>query len=144
MVTSCRLVIISITRYRDIDRGFIDRTISWRLYIVRYRARTHVSRRRILCQSLWRAVSVPVRQTSNVPAAAWTRVSFSVFHTLQSSLQCTGQREQRSVKVTQTMHAARRPTARLLYPGRCVLYNIAIWKATIYRLACWATIWSVV
>jgi len=37
------LVIISITRYRDIDRGFIERTISWRAYIVRYRARTHVS-----------------------------------------------------------------------------------------------------
>jgi len=30
-------------------------------------------------------VTVPVRQTSNAPAAAWTRVSFSVFHTLQSS-----------------------------------------------------------
>ena len=38
------LVIISITRYRDIDRGFVERTISWRPYIVRYRARTHVSR----------------------------------------------------------------------------------------------------
>ena len=25
-------------------------------------------------------VTVPVRQTSNAPAAAWTRVSFSVFH----------------------------------------------------------------
>jgi len=24
------------------------------------------------------------------------------------------------------MHAARRPTARLLYPGRCVSYDIAI------------------
>jgi len=32
------------------------------------------------------AVSVPVRQTSKTPAAAaWTRVSFSVFHMLQSS-----------------------------------------------------------
>jgi len=38
------LVIISITRYRDIDRGLVERTISWRPYIVRYRARTHVSR----------------------------------------------------------------------------------------------------
>ena len=38
------LVIISITRYRDIDRGFVKPTISWRPYIVRYRARTHVSR----------------------------------------------------------------------------------------------------
>ena len=37
------VVIISITRYRDIDRGFIERTISWRRYIVRYHARTHVS-----------------------------------------------------------------------------------------------------
>jgi len=37
------LVIISIRRYLDIDRGFIKRTISWRPYIVRYRARTHVS-----------------------------------------------------------------------------------------------------
>ena len=26
----CKLVIISITRYRDIDRGFIQRKISWR------------------------------------------------------------------------------------------------------------------
>jgi len=39
-------VIISITRYRDIDRGFVERTISWRPYIVRYHARTHVSRMR--------------------------------------------------------------------------------------------------
>jgi len=38
------VVIISITRYHDIDRGFVERTISWRPYIVRYRARTHVSR----------------------------------------------------------------------------------------------------
>jgi len=38
------VVIISITRYRDIDRGFVKCTISWRPYIVRYRARTHVSR----------------------------------------------------------------------------------------------------
>jgi len=38
------LVIISITRYRDIDRGFVERTISWRPYIVWYRARTHISR----------------------------------------------------------------------------------------------------
>ena len=45
---------------------------------------------------------------------------------------------------TQTMHAARRPTARPLYRGRCISYNIAIWNATIYRLACWATIWSLV
>jgi len=37
-------VIISITRYRDIDRGFVKRTILWRPYIIRYRARTHVSR----------------------------------------------------------------------------------------------------
>jgi len=37
-------VIISITRYRDIDRRFVERTISWRPHIVRYRARTHVSR----------------------------------------------------------------------------------------------------
>jgi len=43
-----------------------------------------------------------------------------------------------------TMHGARRPTAHPLYPGRCVSYNIAIWNATIYRLACWATIWSLV
>jgi len=35
------VVIISITRYRDIDRGFVERTISWQPYIVRYRARTH-------------------------------------------------------------------------------------------------------
>jgi len=33
------LVIISITRYRDNDREFIERTISWRPYIIRYRAR---------------------------------------------------------------------------------------------------------
>jgi len=39
-------VIISITRYRDIERGFMERAISWRPYIVRYRARTHVSRMR--------------------------------------------------------------------------------------------------
>jgi len=38
------VVIISITRYRDIDRRFVERTISWRPHIVRYRARTHVSR----------------------------------------------------------------------------------------------------
>ena len=38
------IVIISITRYRDIDRGFVERTISWRPYIVQYHARTHVSR----------------------------------------------------------------------------------------------------
>jgi len=38
------LVIISITRYCDIDQGFVKRTISWRPYIVRYRARTHVLR----------------------------------------------------------------------------------------------------
>jgi len=37
-------VIISITRYRDIDRGFVERTISWRPYIVRYRAQRHISR----------------------------------------------------------------------------------------------------
>ena len=41
--TAFQVVIISITRYRDIDRRFIQRTISWRPYIVRYRARTHVS-----------------------------------------------------------------------------------------------------
>jgi len=44
LFSKVRLVIISITRYRDIDRGFVQRTISWRPYIVRYRARTHVSR----------------------------------------------------------------------------------------------------
>jgi len=38
------IVIISITRYRDINRRIMERTISWRPYIVRYRARTHVSR----------------------------------------------------------------------------------------------------
>jgi len=37
-------VIIPIARYRDIDRGFVKRTISWRPYIVRYHARTHISR----------------------------------------------------------------------------------------------------
>jgi len=36
-------VIISNTRYRDIDRGFVERTISWPPYIVRYHSRTHVS-----------------------------------------------------------------------------------------------------
>jgi len=51
----CSLVIISITRYRDIDRGFIQRTISWRAYIVRYRARTHVSR--VLCSHTAAAAS---------------------------------------------------------------------------------------
>ena len=44
LCTVSSLVIISITRYRDIDRGIMERTISWRPYIVRYRARTHVSR----------------------------------------------------------------------------------------------------
>ena len=43
-VQESAVVIISITRYRDIDCRFIQRTISWRPYIVRYRARTHVSR----------------------------------------------------------------------------------------------------
>ena len=96
-------------------------------------------RRRILCRSPRRTVSVPVRQTSNTPG----HVSHSVcFTRCSQALQCTGQRVQWSVKVTQTMHAARRPTARQLYPGRCVKYDIAIWNATIYRLACSATIWS--
>ena len=52
-----------------------------------------------LSLSLW-----PVRQTSNAPAAAWTRVSFSVFHMLQ----CTGQRVQWSGPSNETIHAARR------------------------------------
>jgi len=43
-ITTLYIVIISITRYRDIDRGFVERTISWRPYIIRYRVRTHVSR----------------------------------------------------------------------------------------------------
>jgi len=90
-----------------------------------------------LCQSPRRTVSVPVRQLSNAPVAAWTRVSFSVFHTMQSSAAVHW-----SVNVMQTMHAARRPTARPSYRGRCVSYDIAIWNATIYRLTCWATIWS--
>ena len=38
------VVIISITWYPNIDRRFVKRTISRRPYIVRYRARTHVSR----------------------------------------------------------------------------------------------------
>ena len=42
-LTNSQLVIILITRYRDIDRGFVECTISWRPYIVRYRARAHVS-----------------------------------------------------------------------------------------------------
>jgi len=37
-----------------------------------------------------------------------------------------------------------RPTARPLWEGRCISYDIAISNATIYRLACWATIWSLV
>jgi len=42
------LVIISITRYRDIDRGFVKRTISWRPYIVRYRPCTNARLARAL------------------------------------------------------------------------------------------------
>ena len=49
-----------------------------------------------------RTVSVPVRQTSNVPAAAWTCVLFSVFHALQSSaaVHWSARTIQRSAKVT--------------------------------------------
>jgi len=50
------VVIISITRYRDIDRGFVERTISWRPYIVRYRSRMHVSR--VRCSHTAAAASV--------------------------------------------------------------------------------------
>jgi len=49
-----------------------------------------------------RTVGVPVRQTSNAPAAAWTRVLFSGFHTLQSSaaVHWSARTIQRSAKVT--------------------------------------------
>jgi len=40
----------------------------------------------VYCVSLRGALSVSLYvKTSKAPAAAWTRVSFSVFHTLQSS-----------------------------------------------------------
>jgi len=97
----------------------------------------------IYCACLRGALSVSLyvkHQTRPLPPG---HVSHSVcFTRCRQALQCTGQRVQWSVKVTQTMHAARRPTARQLYPGRCVSYDIAIWNATIYRLACWATIRS--
>ena len=67
------------------------------------------------------------------------------FTRCSQALQCTGQRVQWSVKVTQTMqHAACRPTARPLYRGRCISHDIAIWNATIYWLARWAMTWSLV
>jgi len=43
-IIAINLMIISITWYHDIDRGFIERTISRQPHIVRYRARTHISR----------------------------------------------------------------------------------------------------
>jgi len=39
----------------------------------------------VYCASFRSALSVSLYQTSNAPAAAWTRVSFSVFHTLHLS-----------------------------------------------------------
>jgi len=96
----------------------------------------------ILCQSPRHTVSVPVRQTSNAPAATGHMSHSVCFTCCSQELQCTGQHIQWSVKVMQTMHAAHRPTARPLYRGHCVSYDIAIWNATIYCLACGAMIWS--
>ena len=89
----------------------------------------------ILCRFQRHTVSVPVRQTSNVPTAAWTRVPFSLFHTLQSSAAVHWSARTAVRQGNETMHAARRPTARPLYQGRCISYDIAIWNATIYQLA---------
>ena len=75
----------------------------------------------VSCASFHGALSVSLyvkHQTRPPPPG---HVSFSVFHMLQ----CTGQRAQWSVMVTQTMHAACRPTARPLYRGCCVSYDIA-------------------
>jgi len=94
--------------------------------------------------SLRRTVSVPVRQTSNAPAAAWTRVPFSVFHMLQSSAAVHWSVRTVVRQGNETMHAVHRPTARPLYRGRYVSCDIKIWNTTIYRLACWATIWLLV
>jgi len=97
----------------------------------------------VYCASLHGALSMSlyVRHQMRLPPPG--HVSHSVsFTRCSQALQCTRKRIQWSVKVTQTMHAARRPTACPLYRGRWVSYDIAIWNATIYRLACWATIWS--
>jgi len=89
-------------------------------------------------------VSVPVRQTSNATTAAWTRVSFSVFHTLLSSAAVHWWVRTAVRQGNETMHAARRPIACSLYRGHYVPYNIAIWNATIYRLVSSAMIWSLI
>ena len=83
-------------------------------------------RRRILCHSARCTLSIPVCQTSNTPAAAWTLSHSVCFTRCSQALQCTGQRVRWSIKVTQTMHTARRPTARPLYRDHCVSYDIAI------------------
>jgi len=51
------LVIISIARYRGIDRRFVKRTKSWRPYIVWYHARTHIFR--VRCSHTAAAASAP-------------------------------------------------------------------------------------
>ena len=71
--------------------------------------------------------------------------SYPQIHTLRSSTAvhwsaCAAVRQD-----NETMHAARRPTARpvISRPLRIVrYYDIVVWNATIYWLACWATIWS--
>jgi len=49
--------------------------------------------------------------TSNAPPAAWTRVPFSVFHTLRSSTAMHWSARAAVRQGNETMHAARRPTA---------------------------------
>jgi len=82
----------------------------------------------IYCAGLRGALSVSLyvkHQTRPPPPPG--HVSHSVcFTRCSQALQCTGQRVQWSVIVTQTMRAARRPTARPLYRGRCVSYDIVI------------------
>jgi len=87
------------------------------------------------CAGLRGALSVSLyvkHQTRPPPPPGY--VSHSVCFTRCSALVSAN-----SGPSTQTTHAARP-----LYRGRCISYNIAISNATIYRLACWATIWSLV
>jgi len=75
----------------------------------------------VYCASLRGALSTSlyVKHETHPPLPGHASDSMC-FTRCSQALQCTGQRVQWSVNVTQTMHAARRPTVRPLYQGRCV------------------------
>jgi len=81
----------------------------------------------VYCAGLLCALSVSLYVKHQMRPPPPGHVSHSVcFTRCSQALQCTGQRVQWSIIATQTMHAARRPTARPLYRGRCVSYDITI------------------